>query len=305
MAEFADMKLFVHAVTAGSLSAAGRELGFTPAVGSKRLARLEQELGTRLVQRSSRHFALTEEGAIYFELCQSILADVANAEAAVGRGSQQPQGTLRVSAPVVLGRRWIGPALAQFAMDYPDMKVQLLLSDAYVDLIEGGFDCAVRVGGDVDARLVARKLADNRRVICAAPSYLARRGRPQRLEDLARHDCIVMNSTGLHADWRLHRCDAKPAKEQVVRVHGRMVANTGEQAHDWALAGLGLVRRSVWDVAEDLAQGRLEQVLSDWCSDEVPVRVVFSSRRFLPARTRVFIDRLVALFAGEPPVMNL
>lgn len=301
MTELADMKLFVQTVATGSLSAAGRELGFSPAVGSKRLARLEAALGTRLLHRSSRRLALTDEGAIYFERCQAILADVEEAEAAIGQGARAPRGVLRVSSPVALGRRWVGPAMAQFAFDNPGLSVHLSLSDSVVDLIEGGFDCAVRIGGADDSRLVVRTLAENRRVVCAAPAYLARKPAPQGPADLAAHDCIVMtrNASG-HADWRFRPSDRPGDAMTSVRVRGRMVADNGEQANDWALAGLGLVRRSVWDVASELADGRLVEVMAAWTSDSLPIQAVFASRRFLPARTRHFVDLLVARFAGRP-----
>lgn len=298
MPELADMKLFVQTVTAGSLSAAGRALGFSPAVGSKRLARLEAALGTRLLHRNSRRLALTDEGAIYFERCQSILADVDEAEAVIGHGSHAPRGVLRVSSPVALGRRWVGPAMARVARDNPGVSVHLSLSDSVVDLIEGGFDCAVRIGGAEDSRLVVRTLASNRRVMCAAPSYLARRGLPQTPADLATHDCIVMtrSASGI-ADWAF-RPTARPHDALTsVRVRGQLVTDNGEQAHDWALAGLGLVRRSVWDVGAELADGSLVEVMTAWTGESAPIQVVFASRRFLPLRTRMFVDLLVAEFA--------
>lgn len=303
MAELADMKLFVQTVITGSLSAAGRELGFSPAVGSKRLARLEASLGTLLLQRSSRRLSLTDEGSIYFERCQAILADVDEAEASIGRGAQGPRGVLRVSSPVALGRRWIGPAIAGFALDNPGVSVQLSLSDSVVDLIAGSFDCAVRIGGVEDSRLVARPLASNRRVVCAAPAYLARREAPQQPADLAQHDCIVMtpNLSG-QADWRFQHKNGGADTRTTVRVHGRMVTDNGDQAHDWALAGLGLIRRSFWDVKNELGSGQLVEVLTDWSDDNVPIQVVYASRRFLPARTRQFIDLLVAQFAAQHTV---
>ena len=296
MVELADMRLFVSAVACGSLSAAGRELGFSPAVGSKRLSRLEADLGVRLLQRSSRRLALTEEGAIYYERCQAILAEVADAEAAVGSGRQEVQGVLRVSSPVALGRRWIGPALAELAAMAPRLTVQLTLSDQIVDLIEGGLDCVVRIGGAPDSRLIARHLTDNRRIICAAPSYVNQYGRPQTPEELVAHDCIVMSRNGVaHADWRLEQRDT--GAQTTVRVKGRFATDNGELAHDWALAGLGLVRRSFLDVADELASGRLVEVLPQWSGARAPVQVLYASRRHLPARVRLFIDHLALVFA--------
>ena len=299
MPELADMHLFVRAVTSGSLSAAGRELGFSPAVGSKRLSRLEAELGVRLLQRSSRRLALTDEGAIYFERCQSILADVADAEGAIGRDRLEARGLLRVSSPVALGRRLIGPALADLTLKAPQLAVQLSLTDQMVDLIEGGFDCVVRIGRAEDSRLIARHLANNRRLICGAPVYLARHGVPQTPESLTRHDCIVMSRSGAaHADWRLQPIDGgMPAS---VRVKGRFVTDNGELAHDWALAGLGLVRRSYLDVAQELADGTLIEVLPQWAGECSPVQVLYPSRHHLPARVRLFVDHLVTVFSKLP-----
>lgn len=295
------MRLFVQTVATGSLSAAGRELGFSPAVGSKRLARLEAGLGTRLLQRNSRRLSLTDEGAVYFERCQAILADVEEAEAAIGRGALGPRGVLRVSSPVALGRRWIGPVMARFALDNPGLSVHLSLSDSVVDLIDGSFDCAVRIGGTEDSRLVVRTLAPNRRVVCAAPAYLENRKRPQTPSDLAIHDCIVLshNLSG-SADWRFRPVDNSASAWTTVRVRGRMVADNGEQAHDWALAGLGLVRRSIWDVMTELNDGRLVELLPSWTGESSPIQVVYTSRRFLPTRTRQFIDLLVSHFSSQP-----
>lgn len=296
MVDLADMRLFVSSVACGSLSAAGRELGFSPAVGSKRLTRLEADLGVRLLQRSSRRLALTEEGVIYYERCQAILADVADAEAAVASGRQDAQGVLRVSSPVALGRRWIGPALAELAVMAPRLSVQLTLTDQLVDLIEGSLDCVVRIGGTPDSRLIARYLTDNRRIICAAPAYLKQRGIPQTPAELVAHDCIVMShSSASHADWCLEQRDT--GLQTTVRVKGRFATDNGELAHDWALAGLGLVRRSFLDVSDELASGRLVEVLPQWTGERAPVQVLYASRRHLPARVRLFIDHLAAMFA--------
>lgn len=297
MIELADMKLFVQAVLSGSLSAAGRELGFSPAVGSKRMSRLEAALGTRLLQRSSRRLSLTEEGALYFERCQAILLDVVNAEAELGQGQAEPRGMLRVSSPVALGRHYIGPALAKFASHYPELQVQLSLSDQLIDLLASGFDCAIRIGANNDSRLVARTLAANRRVICAAPAYIAKHGKPDTPADLLQHSCILMQSSSvMHADWHFHSLVSQ--EEQTIRVRGNWLTDNGEQAHDWAIAGLGLVRRSVWDVAAALVSGELIEVLSEWADISAPIQIMYPSRRYLPLRTRLFIDLLVAEFAA-------
>jgi LysR family transcriptional regulator, transcriptional activator for dmlA len=294
-ADLQDMDLFVRAVAAGSLSAAGRELGLSPAVASKRLARLEAQLGARLLQRSSRRLSLTDDGALYLERCQAILAEVAEAEDLLGGGDTHVRGTLRVSATSALGRRWVGPLAAAFAAKHPEVAVHLSLSDRLVDLVEDGIDCAVRVGPLADDRVIARKLADNRRVVCATPRYLRTHGTPVTPADLVRHACLVLTpGAALHADWRF-RPPQGPATH--VRVRGRLVSDNGQQIHDWMLAGHGLARRSIWDVADELASGRLVEVLRDWSDADAPISVIYASRRHLPRRTRSFIDALAAHFA--------
>jgi len=295
-ADLEDMDLFARAVATGSLSAAGRELGLTPAVASKRLARLEARLRTRLLQRSSRRLSLTDEGALYHERCVAILADVAEAEALLGGDGARARGTLRVSATSHLGRRWVGPVAAAFAAANPDVVVQLSLTDQVVDLVEAGVDCAVRVGPVADEGLVARRLAANRRVVCATPAYLAAHGAPTTPDELDRHACLVLAPGGaLHADWAFRAAGGASARR---RVRGRLVSDNGGQVHDWMLAGLGLGRRSLWDVADELADGRLVEVLRDWSDADAPISVVYPSRRFLARRTRLFVDALAAHFAA-------
>jgi LysR family transcriptional activator of dmlA len=294
-ADLQDLDLFVRAVAAGSLSAAGRELGLSPAVASKRLARLEAHLGARLLQRSSRRLSLTDNGASYLERCHVILAEVAEAEALLRGDAAQVRGTLRVSATSALGRRWVGPLVAQFAARHPEVALHLSLSDRVVDLVESGIDCAVRVGPLADERVIARKLADNRRVVCATPRYLKKHGTPATPAGLAQHACLVLTTgAALHADWRF-RPPHGPAAH--VRVRGRLLSDNGQQVHDWMLAGHGLARRSFWDVADELASGKLVEVLRDWSDDDAPISVIYASRRHLPRRTRLFIDALAEHFA--------
>lgn len=296
-----DMTLFVLAVSTGSLSAAGRELGLTPAAASKRLARLEATLGARLLHRTSRRLSLTDDGALYLERCQAILADIADAEALLGGGDAQLRGTLRVSATTGLGRRWVGPVTAEFAAGHPGLTLHLSLNDRLVDLVESGIDCVVRVGHLDDDRLVARKLADNRRAVCATPGYLQAHGMPTTPADLARHACLVLASgPAPRAEWRFRQANGAPMR---VAVRGRLVSDNGQQVHDWMLAGRGLARRSVWDVAEELASGRLVEVLRDWSDDDAPISALYASRRHLPRRTRLFIDALVAHFARAQAAM--
>ncbi|MFA9218866.1 MAG: LysR family transcriptional regulator [Sphingomonadaceae bacterium] len=291
------MQLFVQAVRSGSLSAAGRAIGYSPAVASKRLSRMEEALKVRLLHRTSRRLTLTEEGEIYYERCAQILADVAEAGAEITAGSLQARGHLKVTATVALGRRKIGPVVAQFAIDHPGVSVHLSLTDAVVDLVAGGFDVAVRIGELQDSRLISRKLADDRRVICGAPAYFARHGRPQVPADLLQHRCLILSRSGqAAADWAF----VDQAQPFSLRVNGALAADTGDQIHDWALAGLGLQRRTYWDVADDLASGRLEEVLAPYSPADVGIHLVYASRRHLPAKTRLLMDALTRAFATQP-----
>jgi len=293
-ADLTDLELFARAVNAGSLSAAGRELGVSPAVASKRLARLEARLGARLLQRTSRRLSLTDEGAQYFERVTTILAELAEAEALLGGARTQARGTLRVSATSGLGRRWVGPVVAAFAAQHPEIVAHLSLTDQVVDLVDAGLDCAVRVGPVADDGLVARRLAENRRIVCATPGYLRTHGTPRTLAELGEHACIVLATGGaLQADWRFRAPRGQPVS---VRVRGRLVTDNGQQVDDWLRAGHGLARRSLWDVADELAAGRLVEVLHEWSELDAPISVVYPSRRFLPRRTRLFIDDLAAHF---------
>ncbi len=298
MVDLIDMQFFVRAVACGSLSAAGRELGFSPAVASKRLTRIEARLGVRLLQRNSRRLVLTEEGALYIERCRQILADVEDAENFISAGKHIATGTLHVSCPVALGRRSLGKAVTAFANEWPELSVRLSLSDSIVDLLENNFDCAIRIGGSEDSRLIARKLADNHRVVCASPSYLAQRSYPTKPEDLCNHQAISLSTQFLdQVDWRLMHTISHQIK--IASVPVRMATNNGEQAHDWALAGMGLIYRSIWDVKKELENGQLVHLLPEWQSEPAPIRLVFPSRKFLPARTRLFIDYLIEFFKTE------
>ena len=294
--EVEEMTLFVCAVQAGSLSAAARQMGFSPAVASKRLARLEAGLGVRLLQRTSRTLSLTEEGKLFYERCQLILEEMDATRSLLSSGREAVRGVLRVAATTSLGRRWVGPLVSAFSARHPDVTIKLLLSERMVDLVDEGIDCAVRVGSNADSRLVARTLAPSRRVVCASPEYLERHGRPEHPEDLRAHHCLVLTTAdgALHADWLFAGTDGQPFK---VRVSGRLVTDNGQQVHDWAVAGHGIARRSWWDVAADLAEGRLVEVLEPWSQVDAPISVIYPSRRLLPARTRAFIDALVAHFA--------
>ena len=296
MAEIEDMRLLVRAIATGSLSAAGRELGVSPAVASKRLTRLEKDLGARLVQRSSRHLHLTEEGAIYHERCIAILAEIDEAERAVVASRTQIAGTLHVSAPVDLGRQWVAPAAAAFAAQHAQLQLRVSLSDGLVDLLEAGVDVAVRIGTLDDSRLVSRRVARNCRVVCAAPAYLEDHGWPRALADLKMHTCIVLQRPRMRPlPWTFRT----KAGARTLRTDARLIAGSGDLVRDWALAGHGLAFKSIWDVAADIAANRLVPLFADQPSTEADIHVVYPARHFLPARMRAFIDCLGKQFSAN------
>ncbi|MDB5767838.1 MAG: LysR family transcriptional regulator [Collimonas fungivorans] len=299
MVELTDIVLFVRATTAGSLSAAGRELGLSPAVASKRLARIEAELGVQLIHRTSRQLSLTEDGRIYLEHCQAILSEVEDAEHAITGERAEPHGLLKISASVAFGRHWVGPCAAEFCRRYPNVSVQMLLSDSIVNLIEGQFDLAIRIGGLDDSSMISRKLAANRRVVCAAPSYLEKYGAPRLPHDLLQHQCLVLLRPGMSSlEWAL-RVDGTV---QTFRVGAALSTDNGDLVHDWVLAGHGLSLRSIWDVADDLAAGRLVTVLDDYALDSADIHAVYPSRRFAPAKTRLFIETLKSYLQDKMPL---
>jgi len=289
----ADLEVFARVVTAGSMSAAGREMGLSPAVISKRIKRLEDRLGTRLLQRTTRQLSLTEAGQGYYERVVAILASIDEAEAFVTRRSSLARGTLRVSAPTSFGRLHIAPHLRSFLSANPDLVVHLELSDSFVDIVGEGYDLAVRIGELDDSSFVARRLAPNHRLLVAAPGYLAERGAPASIAALSGHALLSHNTD----TWRLEGPDGA----QIVRLHGPLKTNSSEVIREATLAGIGISLRSTWDVGPELKDGRLQVVLPQWrASRRVGVHAVYPTRRFLPQKVRVFIDWLATLYGPVP-----
>ncbi|MDA0190932.1 MAG: LysR family transcriptional regulator [Proteobacteria bacterium] len=294
MDAFKQITAFVAAATRGSLSAAARTEAVTPAIIGRRIDALEARLGVRLLLRTTRRLSLTFEGQAFLEDCQRILNDLANAEAAVSLGGIRIGGHLKVSAPAGFGRRHVAPLVAAFMNENPEVTVTLDLTDRLVDLLNEGVDCAVRIGEMADSSLVSSKLGEMRRVVVASPGYLARHGVPLTPEALAGHNCL---SLGQQRGWALR---ATPAGEVVnFKVGGRFDCNDGAVLHEWALDGAGLAWRSLWEVAADLAAGRLVSVLDDYAAPPMGIHAVFPQRRQLPLRVRAFIDVLKATY-GDP-----
>lgn len=288
MDHFKQINAFVQSATRGSLSAAARADGVTPAIIGRRLDSLESRLGVRLLTRTTRKLTLTFEGQAFFEDCQRLLNDLANAEASVSLGGVKASGHLRLSAPAGFGRKHVAPFVAEFLDANPEVTLSLDLSDRLVDLVNEGIDCAIRIGELADSSLVSVRLGDMRRLVVASPDYLSRRGIPRSLDDLGRHECL---SLGQQRGWSFSDPD-QPGSSVTIKVAGRLECNDGAVLHDWALAGRGLAWRSLWEVDDDLRNGRLVSVLDERAAPPIGIYALFPQRRQLPLRVRLFIDLL-------------
>lgn len=294
MSRFDDLEVFAKVVAMGSMSAAAREMGFSPAVISKRLQRLEERLGTRLLNRTTRQISLTEAGEGFYERVIAILAGVEEAEAFAARRSSQAHGLLKISAPTSFGRMHIAPHLVKFMRANPELRVNLDLSDSYVDIVSGGFDLAIRIGELPDSSLVARKLAPVNRILCATPRYLEKSGTPEKLADLDHHALIAPQFQGA---WKLEG-DSGPVS---YRPESTLQTNSSEVVRETVIAGLGIALRSTWDISEELKQGKLVRVLKEYSSSKgLGIYAVYPSRSYLPAKVRLFVDYLAELFGPTP-----
>ena len=288
-----ELKTFRAILAEGSLSAAGRRLGVTLAVVSKRLASLEARVGVRLIQRNTRSLSSTEEGARLLIDVERALEAFEAAEERLMGGREQPVGTLRVNAPVSFGRRCVAPVLGVLASRHPRLSVSLRLDDRLADLVGEGLDVAIRIGAMNDSSLMMRKLADNHRILVAAPSYLDRAGRPQTPEEAASHEFLRYGTAS--EPWQLKGPNGRTGN---ITAAARLRVDNGDTIHDWALAGLGIALKSEVDVAQDIATGRLERVLPEWDGGAAPIVALYHSAEYLPLKTRVLIDALAAHVAG-------
>jgi DNA-binding transcriptional LysR family regulator len=289
------MAVFARVVEAHSFTAAARQLGMSKSAVSKAVAGLEDRLGARLLNRTTRRLSLTEVGRAFYERSARVVAEAEEAELAVTRLQGAPRGTLRVSAPVSFGILHLGPALPRFMERYPEVRLDIDFADRFVDLLDEGYDLAVRIGNLPDSSLVARRLAESRFVVCAAPGYWDRRGRPERPQDLAGHGCVTYAYHATPAEWAFDGPEGRIA----VRVDGALRSNNGDVARQVALAGLAVVRLPAFIVGPDLAAGRLEAVLIDYEPSPVGVFAVYPHNRHLSAKVRAFVDFLVERFGRE------
>ena len=282
-----QIEAFVSAATRGSLSAAARVEGVTPAIIGRRLDALETRLGVKLLRRTTRKLTITFEGQAFLEDCQKTLNDLANAEAAVSLGSVRASGQLRVSAPSGFGRRHVAPLVGDFMQGNPEVTVNLDLSDRLVDLLNENIDCAIRIGELTDSSLISVRLGEMRRMVVASPAYLVAHGVPREPADLAMHNCL---SLGQQRGWVFR--NPQTAEVDTLKVSGNFECNDGAVLHESALGGRGLAWRSLWEVGQDLKEGRLTSVLDAWQAPPMGIYAVFPQRRHLPLRVRLFIDLL-------------
>jgi len=289
-----DLEIFARVARTGNMSAAGREMGLSPAVVSKRVSLLEDRLGARLFQRTTRHLALTETGEGYYRRVIDILSLLEEAHDFVSRRNTHPRGLLKVTAPTTFTRFHIAPYVSAFQERYPDIDLDFHLSDNFVDLVREGFDVAIRIGELQDSSLVARKLAPDTRVICASPAYLKRFGTPRTVDELESHNLL---SAGSQDNWRLEG----PAGTHQLRARGNIRSNSAEFVREAIISGLGIGLRSTWDVGPELRNGTLQVILPEWRgSSNLSVFAVYPSRDFMPSKVNALIEFLAEVYGPEP-----
>lgn len=284
-----SMRVFANVVEAGSFSGAADRLDMSRAMASKYVINLEDHLGTRLLNRTTRRLSLTESGTAYYERCVQIISDVQEAEQAVGQLTGTPRGTIKITMPVAYGLHRLGPVIADYVRLYPEVKLEISLNDRRIDLVEEGLDLAIRIGTLPESGLIARKLAVDRTVVCASPAYLQQHGVPEVPADLARHSCLGYTYTSSGDEWRLRSAEADAA----IRIAGSIKANNGDMLRLAACNGAGIIFQPLFIVQDDLHAGRLVQILVDYTSKDLGIYAVYPSRKHLSAKVRTFVDFLV------------
>ncbi|WP_199102226.1 LysR substrate-binding domain-containing protein [Aquitalea sp. ASV11] len=281
-----DLRVFCLVVRKGGFTAAAEAMAASPAYVSKRIRVLEQSLGCRLINRTTRRIALTEQGERIHGWAGKILQDVEQMSVEIGTAQQQPRGIIRISSSFGFGRVHLAPALGELARHYPELSIRLELADCLIDLAQEGIDLDIRVGNEIAPQLLARKLVENRRILCASPDYLLRHGHPTGLEALMQHNCLVIKERDHpFGVWRL----TGPHGEHSIRVQGALAANHGEVVHQWALQGHGIMLRSLWDVAGELERGELVQVLPEYYL-QADIWAVYPDKLANSAKLRVCVE---------------
>ena len=290
---FASIRMYVAVVDGGSFAAAADKLGISRAMASKQIQKLEEHLGTRLLNRTTRRLSLTETGRAFHERSLQILSDVEEAEQIAGQMTSRPQGVLRVTIPLSYGQHRLATIIGDYTQAYPQVQLDISLSDRKVDLVEDGLDLAIRIGALPQSDLIARKIGGVRSIVCAAPAYLARRGTPRTPAELSGHACLGYTLTGSGADWRMEG----PEGSLTVPITGPIRADNGDIIRLAALSGAGILFQPHFIVDDDLAAGRLVRLLPQWQSAELGVYAVYPSRKHLSAKVRTFVDFLATALA--------
>jgi len=298
MDRFQGIQAFVAVVENGSFARAAERLDRSVSAVSRDVAELEQHLDARLLNRTTRRLSLTEAGRAFHERAVQLLADLEEAEQSASEGGVTPRGTLKLTCPITYGERVLAPVIAAFAARYPDVRVDIDQSDRVVDLVDEGFDLAVRIGAIRSQLLVARRIGTTSIVCCASPAYLARHGTPNAPEDLARHACLTYEFSPSRNQWRFLAPDGG---ERVVRVGGPMHANNGRMLAALAAEGAGIVSETDFNVAQEIGAGRLVPILTAYSQPAIPIQAAYASRRHLSAKVRAFVDFLAAALAAPAP----
>ncbi len=297
MDRFIGMAVFAKVVEGKSFAAAARHFGLSPAMVSKHIQMLEERIGARLLNRTTRRVNPTEVGQGYYERCVRILADVEEADRAAENLQATPRGVLRVNAPFTFAIAHVVPAIPKYLGEYPEVTIDLTLNDHYVDLIEDGFDLAIRIGSLRDSSLIARKLAPIRLVLCASPHYLDQHGVPQTPQDLTEHNCLIYTYSTARGEWRFTDADGR---ETAINVSGNFLANNGDALRILALDGAGVVLSPTFMVGDAIKAGRLVRLLPDHRTPEVALYAVYPHSRYLSTKVRTFVDFLAARFDHHP-----
>jgi DNA-binding transcriptional LysR family regulator len=295
MDRFFAVQVFAQVVEQGSFAKAAARLGISTSACSRHVAELEAHLDARLLNRTTRRLSLTESGQAFYERCVQVLADLEEAEQTAAASAARPRGTLKLTCSISFGVRHVAPWVGAFAARHPEMRFDVQLSDRFVDLVEEGFDLAIRIGESPSQNLIARKLGETRLVPCAAPLYLREHGAPETPADLARHACLTYEYLPTRNTWRF---TDRAGVEHAVRVAGPVHANNGEMLAAAAVEGIGIALEPDFIVAADLAAGRLVRILADYAPAPTGIYAVYPSRRHLSAKVRAFVNFLAERFAA-------
>jgi LysR family transcriptional regulator, transcriptional activator for dmlA len=296
----ADLGFFSALASAGSLSTAARELGVTTPAVSKHLALMESRIGVSLVNRTTRRMSLTPEGELYLENARRILGEIEGMSDLLGLSKATPKGLLRVNATLGFGRSHVAPLISRFVRKHPQVEVQLQLSVNPPPLTDDSFDVCIRFGAPPDARVIARRIVANRRLLCASPAYLAKHGTPKVPNDLTRHNCIgIRQGDEAYGVWRLSSGRGKAMTTEAIKTRGNLTTNDGEIAVNWALDGHGILMRAEWDIERHLRDGRLVQVLPQYYTPDADIHAVYPQRHQLAARVRAFVDFVAMSFSQQ------